>query len=99
VSFIHDNSAVVVQVLVPETLSQQHTVSHVLDHCFVGGAIFETDRETNLHEQEESRTKMGSLRKICLTWFLGLDTSLTKWFHQVKWYFDSGLPLKFPKVE
>jgi hypothetical protein len=42
VGLVHNDRAVVVQVGLPETLPQQNTVRHVLDHRVFGSAVLET---------------------------------------------------------
>lgn len=39
---------IVVQHGVTHGLTQQHTICHVLEHCFSGGAILETDGVAHL---------------------------------------------------
>lgn len=43
VGLIQHDDGVLHQVWVYETLSQQHTICHVLDHCLLACAVLKTD--------------------------------------------------------
>jgi hypothetical protein len=43
VSFVHDDGAVHLELIVIETLTQEHAISHILYYRLVGRAVFKSD--------------------------------------------------------
>lgn len=54
VGFIQHDNGVLAQLRVDQTLSQQHTVCHVLDHSLRAGAVLKTDSVTHLESKKDS---------------------------------------------
>ena len=65
-SFVHNDSTVLVQVRLPQTLSQQNTISHILDLCFLHNnkciSIIDTDHH-NTHTHNLTLNGLLLLRK------------------------------------
>lgn len=48
-SLIQDDDTVVLQLIIQQALTQQHTIRHVLDVCLRAGAVLKADGVANLH--------------------------------------------------
>lgn len=54
VSFVQHDDGVLAELVVDQTLSQQHAVRHVLDDRLWAGAVLETDGVAHLRQPQES---------------------------------------------